>query len=190
MLLTLITLFSLSLTANAESIKAVAVDNFSTMTPMPGFSVKLPADALINNKLYKENTIINTTVVKVSNAKRGKINAYFIVEPSSIQYNDEIEKVSVPTFKMKVTPYKELDKGALAMSAGKTAVGQVVKIPGIGQGISFIHGIAKGESGNRLQSGFNQVYQDSPLAYAEEGKELEINTGDLLNLKIIENKEE
>ncbi len=138
-----------------------------------------------NGITFEKDSIICAKVTKVIEPKRGKRNGYLIVDPKSytvpskggetVEINDEYWVAKVLGFK----PFNVKDS---AVGAGLAVAGHFVK--GIGQFYYFGKGIVSPNEGEgRLKSGVKNVYENSPLAYIEEGEEVNINKGDLLLLK-------
>lgn len=175
-------IFFISSSAQAKSIRVISLEKFSTANPSPTYKVQV-----IEKEIFKDGTIlepgaiISGEVVKVKNAQRGKRNGYFVFLPTEIIMNNKTYKIRNPHISAKVVGYSPINPSNLIETAAKGAVGLIFK--GASQGISFAQGVAQAENGNRLKSGFVNLYKDSPLAYIEEGAELNINAGDLIVLK-------
>ncbi len=167
--------------ANAKSVRVIALEDFSTLNPSETYKVQLlEKEELKDGTIFEAGTIINGQVIKIKNAKRGKRNAYFEFVPTSYTYNHETKTINTPQYYAKVVGYAPVDTKKIVESAAKSTVGFFFK--GASQGISFIQGVAQADEGERIKSGFTQMYLDSPLTYIEEGAELEVNIGDLIVL--------
>lgn len=181
-ILLLITLLCISSTANAKTIRAVSLEEFSTIDPSPTYKVQIiEREEFKDGTVYEAGTIISGEVVKVKNATRGKRNGYFEFVPTDLTFNHKTNKIENPNMIAKAVGYAPIDTKDLVEKAALGAVGLMFK--GASQGISFVQGIADAEDGNRLKSGFVNVYKNSPLTYIEEGSELNIKAGDLIVLK-------
>lgn len=173
--------------------KAFAVSNklvvetihpFTTMNPTQEISLKAVKEITFINDIKIENgSIVKAKVTEVISAKRLKQDAYFTIQileytiPSEKDKSVKIEDAIYATVK----PYVPLTTDSVLISAGSMAAGQLVKFGS--QGFSLIKGVVTAQEGhNRLVSGVEQVYKDSPLAYVEKGEEMNLNIGDLLQL--------
>ncbi len=137
-----------------------------------------------NGIVFEKDSVLKAKVTKVIDPKRGKRNGYLIVEPLNytVPSTGETKNVDEEAWSAKVLGYKPFDVKKSAVGAGLAVAGHFVK--GIGQFYYFGKGIINPEEGeNRLVSGVKNVYENSPLAYIEEGEEAKVQTGDLLLLK-------
>lgn len=144
----------------------------------------LKENAFENGIVFEKESVLTAKVTKVVDPKRGKRNGYLIVEPLNytIPSLGETKSVGEKAWRAKVLGYKPFDVKKSAVGAGLAVAGHFVK--GIGQFYYFGKGVIKPEEGeNRLVSGVKNVYENSPLAYIEEGEEAKVQTGDLLLLK-------
>lgn len=177
-----IIIFFISSSAQAKAIRVISLENFSTANPSSTYKVQvIEKEELKDGTVYEAGTIICGEVVKVKNAQRGKRDGYFEFVPTFLIYNNETCKIKDPNVSAKVVGYAPINPMDIAEKAAKGAVGLFFK--GASQGISFVQGVAEDKDGNRLKSGFVKMYKDSPLTYIEEGKELNVNVGDLIVLK-------
>ncbi len=184
----LIICFLTTISANASTnIKVEATEHFSTANPSKEFDVKILEDVNVHEHALKAGSTLRCKVNKVVPPKRGKRNAYFYLCP--YQYVDNwnivtIQEEYIGKYTKNViskNEIKNIDKGKAAKKVVSQVGGFFVK--GFGQGISLAEGMIKNEEGNRLVSGVQQVYKDSPLSYVENGEEIEINPGDVFYLK-------
>ena len=76
--------------------------------------------------------------------------------------------------------YEKLDVTDKAINTGKSVANHFVK--NITYPVQFVKGVAQNKSGDRLKSGWDEAYDASPLSYAEKGKPLELQSGDLATL--------
>jgi len=169
--------------ANTDTIKVMSLEQFSTQNPSSDYKVQtIEREKLSDGTFLETGTIISGHVVRVKPPKRLKRNGYFEFVPDTFSYDGETQIIEKSDMIAKVVGYKPIDPKELAFSAVKTAAGFAVK--GATQGISFVEGVAQAENGDRLKSGFINVYKDSPLSYLEVGSELNVNVGDILILKL------
>lgn len=144
----------------------------------------LEENSFENGITFEKDSILTARVTKVIDPKRGKRNGYLIVQPLTytIPSKGETKNINEEAWSAKVLGYKPFDVKKSAVGAGLAVAGHFVK--GIGQFYYFGKGVIKPEEGeNRLVSGVKNVYENSPLAYIEEGEEAHVETGDLLLLK-------
>lgn len=174
---------SFSLSAQAKTIKVVALKDFSTEKPSPTFRVQTIQDEVFKNgTVLEKGTVISGVVLKVEKPKRGKRDAYFEFIPTTIFY-DGNEKTINKQIVVKVIAYHSVDSKKMAVYVAKKAADFAVK--GASMGISFVQGVAQADEGdNRIKSGFVKTYRDSPLSFIEVGSELNIDVGDTLVLKV------
>ena len=180
--------FSINFAFADDTSNKVAVEslcNFSFSERMNFVQLKVVQENEFKNGIkFEKGSILNAKVAKVVNAKRGKRNGYFIIDPVSytIPSTGETKNISDDTWYAKVLGYKPFDVKRTALGAGLAVAGHFVT--GIGQFYYFGEGIVHPEDGeNRLKSGVKNVYENSPLAYIEEGEEAYVEKGDLLLLK-------
>ncbi len=163
--------------------------NFSFDEHTNNIQLKVVQENEFKNSIkFEEGSILTAKISKVINPKRGKRDGYFIIDPIlyTIPSTGEIKDISGDTWLAKVLGYKPFDAKNAAVGAGLTVAGHFVK--GIGQFYYFGQGIVHPEDGeNRLKSGVKNVYENSPLAYIEEGKEASVEKGDMLLLKFYYN---
>lgn len=144
----------------------------------------MKGNAFENGITLEKDSILTAKVTKVIDPKRGKRNGYLIVEPIcyTIPPMGDVKNVEENAWVAKVLGYKPFDVKKVAAGAGFAVAGHFIK--GIGQFYYFGKGIMHPENGeSRLVSGVKNVYENSPLAYIEEGEEAKVQTGDLLLLK-------
>ncbi len=180
--------FSLNPSFAADSKNKVAVESLSDFSfnhQVDTVRLKvLEKNKFKNGVKFEKGAILTAKVAKVVDAKRGKRNGYLVVDPlsytvpstgASVQIDDEYWLANV-------LGYKPFDAKSTAAKAGLSVAGFFVK--GIGQIFYFGKGVISPEEGEgRLKSGAKNVYENSPLAYIEEGEEVDIKTGDILLLK-------
>lgn len=175
-------IFFISSSAQAKAIRVMSMDKFSTANPSSTYKVQvIEKEEFKDGTVYEAGTIISGEVIKVKNAQRGKRNGYFEFVPTELMYDHKTCKIQKPNVYAKVVGYAPVNTLGLVENAAKGAVGLAFK--GASQGISFVQGVAEDQNGNRLVSGLVRMYKDSPLVYIEEGKELNVNPGDLIVLK-------
>ena len=174
-------LMSLSCSA-ATHLKVVSLNDFSTNSPSKTIDVKLLDAATLGKYEIKEHSILHCNVVEIVDPKRGKRHAPFFVQPAYYTNSNEtikIENEYYGKYSKTVLSKEELKKippSRVVKKAALTVGNYFVK--GLSIGVSFVEGIAKNKEDNRIKSGFVNAYEESPLAYIEEGEQLEIKVGD------------
>lgn len=162
-----------------------SLDNFSfeNHNGIVQFKV-LEENAFENGIKFEEGTVITAKAAKIIDPKRGKRDGYLVIDPEtySVPSTGQVLKITDKNWMANVLGYKPFDVKNAAVGAGLFAAGMAVK--GIGQMYYFGKGVISPEEGeNRLKSGVKNVYENSPLAYVEEGHEVNIKTGDILLIK-------
>lgn len=178
----IISIFLLSLKAQAQTIKVSAVNNFSSTNPASIFSIRILEDNEIQGMLIRSGTIISGIVLRVHEPTRGKRDAYFEFIPTLITYNSESTKINMAKTNAEILYYKPTNPA-------KSTIDITLKVAnfflrGIITGIEFAQGAIQAENGQRIRSGAKKAYKDSVLSYVESGKELKINKGDIITLKL------
>lgn len=168
--------------AQAQTIKVSAVDNFSSANPAPIFRIKMVEDEEVQGMLFKSGTIISGIVLRVYEPARGKRDGYFEFIPTEITYNTESIKINIPKTIARIMYYKPIDAPETACNIARKIANFFLK--GAISAIEFADGAIMAENGQRIKSGANKVYNDSFFSYIEPGKELNINKGDIINLKL------
>ena len=158
-------------------------EDFSSEYPPKSFNVTVYEDYYIKNMgMIAKGTVLYLEILKVSDAKRAKrdasVEARIVKVYSPI--NDETVNVNNPRAIVKLSKYKELDKGNVATNVGITVANHFVKH--ITYPAHFVKGVVKDKEGNRLKSGVKEVYDSSILSYVEKGEELNLQAGDLATL--------
>lgn len=126
----------------------------------------------------EENSIITVKIKKYVSPKRGKRDGYAKI--SIIQYTiPSLENKVIDLTDKKITGTiklsNPLDKKELLKNAGVSAAGHFLKIPGFSQAIAVSKGLIKpNPDQNRLQSAGTNLYESTPLTYAERGVDLVI----------------
>ncbi len=177
--------------AFAQSFIGVAMSDFSTENPVSFFSVQIRQNITFNNlKQYNAGTVFYGKVTKVSHGQFGKRQAYFEFEPTHYLSHNGVSQIFKDKLKLRVSFYKPFDKNSakkLAKTGITTAAGLAFNIPMLSEGISFTEGFINPQyDDNRFISGVKKAYKDSPVSYIEKGDELNIYTGQEINLKIVE----
>ena len=166
--------------AFAKNIKVEALSNFSTVNPPSVWEVKVLEGFVADNGLVVHpNTIISGDIIETSSPKRLKRNATFKFIPKTYfdpqnGYSKNVRR----DFEGKYSSLSELDaktvakKGAL--TAGNMLIGSFVA-PTVG----LVEGAVKNEKGNRAKSAVVSAYENTPLSYANKGKDLEFKKGQI-----------
>ena len=168
--------------AASDKVHVAAVESFSTANPSQEIDVRVLDSSALGGYLLKSGDILHCNVIKVTDPKRGKRSASFVVCPTSYTSENgtkEIEDSYYGKYASKVISKEEL-KNIDAMKVGKKAALTVGShfVKGLTTGVTLAEGMIENEEGNRLESGVKKVYKESPLSYVEKGQELEIKTGD------------
>lgn len=166
----------------AEVLKVESLSTFSTAKPPQYISLRAMSSVTLDeNVSIPEGAVIKGRLTDVKTPKRLKRNATFSIVPLSyIDANGKTIKIN-GEYPGKFSPKFEIDKGDVAKSAALSVGNHFVK--GISMGYHAVEGAVKNEEGNRLKSSAVSVYENSPLAYIEEGQELEIKINDLFSLR-------
>lgn len=182
-ILTILVFMLMSLSCSAAThLKVISLENFSTNSPSKTIDVKLLDAATLGKYEIKEHSILHCNVVEIVDPKRGKRNATFFVQPAYYTKSGEtikIEEEYYGKYSKTVLSKEELKKippSRVVKKAALTVGNYFVK--GLSIGVSFVEGIVKNKEDNRIKSGFVNAYEESPLAYVEEGEQLEIKVGD------------
>ena len=188
-LLATLSMFITLLSANAatDNIHVTMVGEFDTANPAKTINVRVIESGVLGNYLLKTGDILHCNVIKVTDPKRGKRKASFVVCPTSFTSEGTttvIKESFYGKYADKVLSKEEL-KNVDAMQVGKKAAVTVGNhfVKGIAPAVSLAEGMIKNEEGNRIESGVKKVYKDSPLSYVEKGEELELETGESFYLK-------
>lgn len=183
LLLTLFIIFLFSSYAEAKTLKVVSLKSFSTEFPASTFEVQTIQKEFITTDLtLEQSTVISGIVLRVEPPKRGKRNGYFEFIPTEITYRGVTQKIEHPIIVAKVLGYNPINPKELTFNVARKAANFFFK--GAISAIEFVDGAIEAENGQRIKSGAIKVYEDSFLSYVEAGKELKINRGDILTLKI------
>lgn len=183
--------FLLSSPVFAKAIKVSALQPFSTENPSETLKVMaLETVEFKNGVVFEDGAIIKGKVIDVKSPKRAKLNASFKFMPIEYTYNGKTTVINKEEFVGKYAPFKEIDKGELAINAASTAGSIFLHVPGFGQAVSFVKGAVKDPDDNRLKSGVKQIYKDSPLSYVEEGKEVVLVQDSVFVLKFKTGKDD
>lgn len=182
-LLLIFIIFFLTLNAEAKTLKVISLKHFSTEYPAPTFAVQTTQKEIIDKGIIlEEGTIISGIVLRIVPPKRGKQNGYFEFIPTEITYRGVTQKIEHSIEVAKVLGYYPIDPKDLTFDVAKKTANFFLK--GAISAIEFADGAIKAENGQRIKSGATKVYKNSFLSYIEPGKELNINRGDMLILKI------
>lgn len=176
-------IFLLTSRVQAQTIKVLSVDDFSTLNPSSTYSVKtLELLQLEDGTFLYPNTIVSGVVLRVKGPKHGKRDSYFEFIPSTVAYNGQCYPIKSQKTIAQVIAYKPIDKKALAYNVARKTANLFLK--GLISGIEFVQGAVEAENGQRIKSGCVKVYKDSFFSYLEVGEELNIKSGDILVLKL------
>ncbi|MBO5739068.1 hypothetical protein J6R97_06985 [bacterium] len=192
-ILFLISIFLITNPVFAKNIKVQAIDDFSTVKPPKTWKIKVLETFITDNGIViHQNTIINGNIENVKSPQRLKRNATFIFIPKTYQdpqigYKKNIKRdfQGKYNFRSDLSAKDVAKKGAL--TAGNMLVGAFVA-PTVG----LVEGAVKNEEGNRVKSAVVSAYENTPLSYANKGKDIELKSGQvfIMNFKLKEDDAE
>ena len=158
--------------------------DFNTNDNEKVFSAKVVEETeLSDGKIIKANSTINGTILKTVDAKRGKRNAYIVIQPESFEIDGVVHLIEDENLEAKVVGYSKRDYKKTALDAGLAVGGYFVK--GLSQVFYFSKGlIIPDEDKSRIKTAFHNVYENTPFVYIEKGEDVDIEKGDLLVLKV------
>lgn len=173
----------------AKSVKVEALSDFTTANPSSSWRLKVIEGFVADNgKMVPANTILEGIIIDVSSPKRLKRAASFTFVPQTyydpqIGYTQDVKRDFQGKYSSKtdITPKNVAKKGAI--TAGNLLVGSFIA-PTVG----LIEGAVKNNEGNRAKSAVISAYENTPLSYANKGKELEFKKGQvfIMNFKLRE----
>lgn len=140
--------------------------------------------------MLEGGAIIHAYVIKISDPKRGKRNAYILIR--LISYTVPSEGHRVMKFKnnrleAKVTAYKKMDKKQATEKGAVSATGLV--LPGFSPMYYFSKGcITSEEDENRITSGGKLAYKNSIFSFVEKGDNLVLKKGSYVKLKFYDSE--
>lgn len=168
----------------AQNILVESMTDFNTNDNEKVFSAKVVEETeLSDGKIIKANSTINGTILKTVDAKRGKRNAYIVIQPESFEIDGVVHLIEDENLEAKVVGYSKRDYKKTALDAGLAVGGYFVK--GLSQVFYFSKGlIIPDEDKSRIKTAFHNVYENTPFVYIEKGEDVDIEKGDLLVLKV------
>ncbi len=168
----------------AQNILVESLTDFNANDNEKVFSAKVVEEAeLSDGKIIKANSTINGTILKTVDAKRGKRNAYIVIQPESFEIDGVVHLIEDENLEAKVVGYSKRDYKKTALDAGLAVGGYFVK--GLSQVFYFSKGlIIPDEDKSRIKTAFHNVYENTPFVYIEKGEDVDIEKGDLLVLKV------
>ncbi len=164
--------------AFAKNIKVEAMSDFSTETPPSVWSVKV-VEGFTTNGGYPvyAGSVIKGRIENVKDPKRLKRNANFTFVPTDyFDYNTQQWFKVERNMEAKYSSLSAVDAKSIAKT-GAVVVGNKLLDGFFGPGIALVEGAVKNERGNRAKSAAVSVYESTPLSYANKGKELVIEQG-------------
>lgn len=178
---TLIILF-LTSSVQARTVKAMSIEAFSTAYPAQTYSVELLTNEKFTNGIVLEaGTILTGNVIQIKKPRHFKRNGNFEFVVKSLTYKGVTQEIKHHSIVVQIVGYRAVDPVGLATYVGIRATNFLFM--GASEGIAFAQGFADGEDESRYKSGFIRMYKESPLSWAEVGKDLDIHKGDLVKLK-------
>ena len=168
----------------AQNILVESLTDFNANDDEKVFSAKVVEETeLSDGKIIKANSTINGTILKTVDAKRGKRNAYIVIQPESFEIDGVVHLIEDENLEAKVVGYSKRDYKKTALDAGLAVGGYFVK--GLSQVFYFSKGlIIPDEDKSRIKTAFHNVYENTPFVYIEKGEDVDIEKGDLLVLKV------
>ena len=168
----------------AQNILVQSMTEFEQNDNEKVFSAKVVEETeLSDGKIIKANSILNGTIIKTVDAKRGKRDAYIVIQPESFEIDGVIHLIEDENLEAKVVGYSKRDYKKTALDAGLAVGGYFVK--GLSQVFYFFFFlIIPDDDKSRIKTAFHNVYENTPFVYIERGDEIDIEKGDLLVLKV------
>lgn len=174
--------FLLSQGVQARTVKAMSIDAFSTAYPGQTYSVELLTNEKFKDGIVLEaGTILTGNVIQIQRPKYCKRNGNFEFVITSITYKGETQQIKHRSIVIQIVGYRPVDPVGVATYVGIRATNLLFM--GASEGIAFVQGFTEGEDESRYKSGLIRMYKESPLAWVETGKDLDIHKGDLVKLK-------
>lgn len=182
-LLLLFCLFFITPASFALNVVVESQSNISKETESADFSAKvLEAAEFTDGTTLEEGAVLNGKIIKAVEAKRGKRNAYIVIQPVSYTIGNTVKTIEDKNLEAKVVGYSKKDYKKMGLDAGLAVGGYFVK--GLGQIFYFSKGLIMPDDGkSRVSSAIHNVYENTPFVYIEKGEEVEIEEGDMLVLK-------
>ena len=181
LLLALIIFFVAPANAKATLVEAMTPYNSDIPTDIIVFKVA-HSNTIENYGILYSGDIIEGIVIRAKDNSRLKQNATFSLKITRItQQNGNIQEPQ--NLYAKYTT--ELDKVETSKTAALTVGNFFVK--GLSCGYRTVEGAVKNPEGNRFKSAGVALYNSTPLAYINKGKDILINVGDnfLLNIEVV-----
>lgn len=172
----------LTSSVQARTVKAMSIDAFSTAYPGQTYSVELLTNEKFKDGIVLEaGTILTGNVMEIQKPRHFKRNGNFEFVITAVTYKGETQQVKHRSIVIQIVGYRPLDPVGVATYVGIRATNLLFM--GASEGIAFVQGFTDGEDESRYKSGFIRMYKESPLAWVEVGKDLDIHKGDLVKLK-------
>lgn len=166
--------------AFAETVVVEALNDFSTVSSQNTLTVRILNNIQLDESLtINSGDILTGKIIDVTQPKRLKRDAKFSFKITDVK--DANGSLTHLTNDYVGTYTTKLNKADLAKSAALSVGNHFVK--GISIGFYAVEGAVENEEGNRIKSTAKSVYENSPLSYAEKGKNLYIKSGDKFYLK-------
>ena len=140
------------------------------------------------DKYIEEKSIITIMIEKYIEPKRGKRDGYAkikLIKYTIPSKDNEIVCTKNDNITGTLKLSNPIDKKDIFKSAGVSAAGHFLKIPGFSQAFAVSKGLIKpNPEQNRLQSAGTNLYESTPLTYAEKGIDLEIEEDAIVVIKL------
>ncbi len=179
----LILMLCMPLFAMAEilprTIYAVSPKQLTSETISPNEYISLYAigdDAYAHQDIgIKSHEEIKVKIIEYIEPKRGKRDGYYKIE---YNYGD----IAIMG-KMKVSTPK--DYKDILQNTGISIVGHALKFPGFSQAIAISKGLINpDEDKSRLKTAGENLYESTPLTYAEKGKDFQVEEDGIVVIKL------
>lgn len=177
------------------NLRLKAQEDFTTANAPETIKFIVVKDSQIGEYKLKGDDIIECSL-KIKPPRRGKRNAVFYIQPTSILSGDEITEITkkmrgrYTNLRLSKSDLKQVDAGKVAAKTAIKAGEYFAK--NMTPAIVIAEGMIKNEEGNRIKSGVTQLYKDSPLSYISKGKDITLKEGEefyvVFKTKKIKNK--
>jgi len=187
-LISFLIMIFLSPAALAAKLKITAelIEPFSTEYPSRTVKARVIEDYKLNEtQKIEKGSVFTGVVTEIKEPKRGKRDAHFYLRLTSYSVPSKDNAVydikNTGNATAKATIYKPLDKKELALDAGATTAGFFIDY--IALPVNFTRGVVEPYEGKgRVESGVQKMYEKSIFSYLSEGKQMQLNKGDKINL--------
>ena len=128
-----------------------------------------------------QGSTLTVILSEYKSAKRGKLNGYYKIKLIAVDDKNVQDFGYYGT--MKIAEPKDMKE--IVEKAGVTIAGAVLNIPGLSQGVAVAKGIINpNENESRLKSAGKNLYESTPLTYAEKGEDFSVEANDIVVLRL------